>query len=73
MKSAPNGYYLRAEDVYWARADRRHANELMRFAFEIQSRASSIARELQLHFQARYAVDPVCRRLAGLMGFNIEG
>lgn len=72
VKSAPDGYYLHAQDAYWARADQRHASELMRLVFENRDWASSIARELQSRLQARYASDRVCRRLARLMGFAAE-
>ena len=72
VKSAPDGYYLHAQDAYWARADQRHASELMRLVYENRDWASSIARELQSRLQARYASDRVCRRLARLMGFAAE-
>jgi hypothetical protein len=71
-RSAPDGYYLHAEDAYWARADRRHASELMRFVFENRDWASSVARAMQPQLRASYASRRVCRRLARLMGFDVE-
>jgi hypothetical protein len=72
-RSAPDGYHLHAEDAHWARADRRHASELMRLVFENRDWASSVARSMQPQLRASYASAAVCRRLARLMGFNVEG
>ena len=71
-ESTADGYFMETEGTDWARADQSHASELMRFVFENRSEARSVARELQPQLQTRYAADPVCRRLAGLMGYDIE-
>ncbi len=71
-QSAPDGYHLNAKDAHWARADRRHASELMRLVFENRDWASSVARALQPQLRASYASGRVCRRLARLMGFDVE-
>ena len=72
VKSAPDGNYKRVYDAHWARADQRHASELMRLVFENRDWASSTARELQPRLQAQYASKRICRHLARLMGFAVE-
>jgi glycosyltransferase involved in cell wall biosynthesis len=71
-RSAPDGYHLNAEDVHWARADRRHASELMRLVFENRDWARSVARAPQPHLRASYASGRVCLHLARLMGFDVK-
>ncbi len=70
IHSPDDGYFFRAPDVHWARADRRHAGELMRSVFENPEPARRQARARQAELQTRFAPTAVCRRFADLMGFS---
>lgn len=57
----------------WAYPDRRHAGELMRWVFENRRDAAELGAELAERVSRQFAAEPICRRLAALMGFEDAG
>lgn len=54
----------------WARPDYRQAGERMRWAFENRAAARELGADLAENVRRRFAPESVCRRLAGLLGFD---
>ncbi|MEE2776573.1 MAG: nucleotidyltransferase family protein [Acidobacteriota bacterium] len=73
LVEAPDEEYRTASGPpHWARADRAHASELLRWVFEHRGEARRIAAAKRGQLASDYASDRVCRRLAEGMGFAVE-
>jgi len=55
----------------WARADRAHASERMRWVYEHREQARQVGADLAADLARRFAPKLVCARLAGLLGFEV--
>jgi glycosyltransferase involved in cell wall biosynthesis len=67
-----DGWSWHSGTVKWACADEAHASQLMRGVFEDRASARAVAQGLQPVIKQRFAPEVVCRRLAELMGFQLE-
>lgn len=72
VQQAPDGRVIERDDSQrWAAADRAHASELMRWAFEHPSEIREIGRALGASVRQKYERRRVCERLARVFGFSV--
>ncbi len=69
-RTPADGFFSHVGDAFWARADRHHAAEVMRSAYESRDQTKSVGLDLQHRLAETYAAEKVCRRLANLMGYS---
>ena len=67
-----DGHFYRGAHVQWAEADRAHASELMRWAYQNRDQAEAIASTIQKPLLDKFSHDRVCSALALEMGFGPE-